>query len=156
MDRLIDSEIDSCKYLYLRQLGEPQDNQLRVVVEEADASPFPESREVAGSKFSEVCPIESTGNSRLFEVVWEHYIAYNVMNESYCRVDPYDIIQSGKLMRIYSRSRFLDFLALASIASKDWPGPFIHYVLICLNHVIDVACPNPPTIRLIRPKLEVN
>jgi hypothetical protein len=78
------------------------------------------------------------------------------MNESYARVDEYDVAQSGKLMKIYSKSHFLDYLALASIASKDYPGPFVHYGLICLNHVIDVACQTPPTINMLRPKPKLN
>jgi hypothetical protein len=153
---LLHSEIDSCKYLYLREVGEPRDNQLRVLVEEADANPSPESRTIAGVAFSELHAIESNENSRLFEIIWEHYIAYNIMNESYARVDDYDVAQSGKLMKTYSRSHFLDYLALASIASKELPGPSMHYGLVCLNHVIDVACPNPPTINLLRPRPSVN
>jgi hypothetical protein len=153
---LLHAEIDSCKYLYLREVGEPRDNQLRVVVEEAGTGPFPESRTVAGVAFTELHAIESNENSRLFEIIWEHYIAYNIMNESYARVDDYDVAQSGKLMKIYSRSHFLDYLALASIASEDYPGPFRHYCLICLNHVIDVACSTPPTINLLRPKQRLN
>jgi hypothetical protein len=153
---LLHAEIDSCKYLYLREVGEPRDNQLRVVVEEAGTDPSPQSRTIAGVPFTELHPIESNENSRLFEVIWEHYIAYNVLNESYARVDEYDLAQSGKLMRIYSRSHFLDYLGLASIASKDHPGPFVHYGLICLNHVIDVACQTPPTINMLRPKPKLN
>ena len=152
MNLLLYSEIDSCKYLYLREIGEPRDNQLRVVVEEAGTDPSPQSRTIAGVAFTELHTIESNENSRLFEIIWEHYIAYNAMNESYARVDDYDVAQSGKLMKIYSKSHFLDYLVLASIASEDHPGPFIHYGLICLNHVIDVACPNPPTISLLRPE----
>jgi hypothetical protein len=153
---LLHSEIDLCKYLYLREIGEPRDNQLRVVVEEADASPFPESRKIAGARFTELHPIESGENCRLFEIIWENYIAYDVVNESYARVDDYDVVQSGKLMKIYLRSHFLDYLALASIASEGYPGPFKHYGLICLNHVVNVACPNPPTINILRPRSRLN
>ena len=156
MNSLLHSEIDSCKYLYLREIGEPRDNQLRVVVEEAGTDPSPESRAIAGAAFTELHVIESDENSRLFEIIWEDYIAYDVMNESYARVDDYDVVQSGKLMKIYSRSHFLDYLVRASIASEDYPGPFIHYGLICLNHVIDVAGPNPPTINLLRPRRRLN
>jgi hypothetical protein len=154
LNLLLHAEIDSCKYLYLREVGEPRDNQLRVVVEEAGTNPAPESRTITGVTFSELHAIESTENSRLFEVIWDHYIAYNIMNESYARVDEYDVAQSGRLMKTYSRSRFLDYLALASIASEDHPGTFIHYGLLCLNHVIDIACPNPPAISLLRPRLK--
>lgn len=153
---LLHSEIDSCKYLYLREVSEPHDNQLRVVVEEAGVDPSPQSRTVAGVEFAELHPIESSENGRLFEIIWEYYIAYNVMNESYARVDDYDVTQSGRLMKIYSKSHFFDYLALASIASKDYPEPFAHYGLICLNHVIDVACQTPPTISMLRPKPKLN
>jgi hypothetical protein len=153
---LLHSEIDSCKYLYLREVGEPHDNQLRVVVEEAGTDPSPQSRTIAGVEFTELHPVVSNEHSRLFEIIWEHYVAYNVMNESYARVDDYYAGQSGKLMKIYSKSRFLDYLALASIASKDYPGPIVHYGLICLNHVIDVVSQTQPTINMLRPKPRLN
>jgi hypothetical protein len=156
LNLLLHAEIDSCKYLYLREVGEPHDNQLRVVVEEAGTNPSPESRTIMGVNFTDLHAIESNENSRLFEIIWDHYIAYNVMNESYARADEYDVAKSGRLMKTYSRSHFLDYLALVSIASEDHPGPFIHYGLICLNHVIDVACSDPPAINLLRPRPKPN
>jgi hypothetical protein len=63
--RQLVEELNDCKYLYLREIGEPRDNELRIVVEEAvvisndasDAGPLSAYR-----------PIESTGSCRLFEL----------------------------------------------------------------------------------------
>jgi hypothetical protein len=35
--KMLAGEIDSCKYLYLREINEPRDNWLRLAVEEATA-----------------------------------------------------------------------------------------------------------------------
>jgi hypothetical protein len=57
-----------------------------------------------------------------------------------------DEIYTGKLLRVYTKSHFLDYL------SRDTGGhrePVQHYKLICLNHIIDVGSYAPPAIRLM-------
>jgi hypothetical protein len=43
-------EIDACKYLFLRELGEPEENSLRLVIEEAKANGPAEDIEVLPGK----------------------------------------------------------------------------------------------------------
>ena len=52
-----------------------------------------------------------------------------------------DEIYTGKLCRVYTKSHFLQHL------SRDTGGhteAILHYKLICLNHLIDVAAYAPP------------
>jgi hypothetical protein len=147
--------LDSAKYLYLRELSEPRDNSLRLVVQEAvinpsDSVPFshPELSELekilrGGS------PIESTDACRTFELTWNSYVAYLVTEEFVGSCGQYaDEIYTGKLFRVYTKSHFLEHL------SRDTGGhteAILHYKLTCLNHLIDVAAYAPPEVKQIGP-----
>ena len=58
-----------------------------------------------------------------------------------------DEVYTGNLLRVYTKSHFLDHLA------RDTGGhiePTLHhYKLICLDHLIDVASYSPPEVRLL-------
>ena len=144
--------LNSAKYLYLRELSEPRDNSLRVVVQEAIVNPdglvhpHPELLELeeilrGGS------PIESTDSCRTFELTWERYVAYLVTEECVgsCGRDG-DEIYTGKLFRVYTKSHFLEHL------SRDTGGhteSILHFKLTCLNHLVDVAAYAPPEVKQI-------
>ncbi len=146
-------QLNTVKYLYLRHLSEPRDNSLRLIVEEAivnssqavqpDLAALPELAPILISS----SPIESIEGSRIFELYWKRYVAYLVTEEGVgsCGSDG-DEVYSGRLLRHYSRSHFLDHLA------HDTGGhmrPLQHYKLICLNHLIDVASEDEPEIRIV-------
>lgn len=143
--------LNSAKYLYLRELSEPQDNSLRLVVQEAVVNPagstrsshpeLPELEEILkGSS-----PIESTDGCRTFELMWKRYVAYLVTEECVgsCGQDA-DEIYTGNLLRVYTKSHFLEHL------SRDTGGhteAILHYKLTCLNHLIDVAAYAPQEVK---------
>ena len=143
--------LDSAKYLYLRELSEPQDNSLRLVVQEAVVNPtglvrsHPELEEISKDSF----PIESTEICRSFELTWKQYVAYLVTEESVGSCGSYDDeIFSGNLLRVYTKSHFLKHLA------RDTGGhteAILHYKLTCLNHLIDVAAYSPPQVKQLGP-----
>lgn len=163
----INSILDRAEYLYLRDISEPSDNSLRLVVEEArvnhseagTASALPD-------QFSEILKgaslIEATEGCRTLELRWDHYVAYLVTEEVVGSAgDRRDEVYIGNLLRVYSKSHFLDYLAHNTGGHIE---PLTHYKLICLNHLIDVASYGPPDIRLLdakssnrsEPKLGVN
>jgi hypothetical protein len=146
--------LNSAKYLYLRDLSEPRDNSLRLVVQEAVANPsglvrphpeLPELEELSRG----ASPIESTDGCRSFELTWRHYVAYLITEECVGSCGSYDNEEfSGKLFRVYTKSHFLEHLA------RDTGGhtqPILHYKLTCLNHLIDVAAYFPPEVRQVGP-----
>jgi len=146
------SLLNQAKYLYLRHISEPEDNSLRLVVEEAmeDRSQIGPARDPA-SPFAEILkdasPIKSTDKSKTFELHWSRYVAYLVTEEVVGSGGDYEgEIYTGKLFRVYTKSHFLDHL------SGDTGGhiePIVHYKLVCLNHLIDVASYSPPEVRLL-------
>jgi hypothetical protein len=145
-------KLNSVKYVYLRELSEPIDNSLRLVVEEAvdnrSGIVRPSSPELA-EIMRDAWPIESIEGCTTFELHWKRYASYLVTEElvGSDAVGGYeDEVFSGKILRRYSNSHFLDHLA------RDTGGhlePIQHYKLICLNHLIDVAAYAPPEIQVI-------
>lgn len=145
------AEMNSCKYLLLRDMTEPDENSLRLVVEEASARGVPKPIKIGDIELGEGVPIRSTRESRFFEIIWHHYIAYSVRNESYTARDKYDEVDWGELVCGYSKSRFLDYVSQATFASAVHPGPFQHIRVVCQNHVIDIASTEIPRIERLRP-----
>lgn len=103
------AEIDSCNFLFLRQITELDHNGLRLVLEDGSARSDTTSIKVGNTEITGVHPVESTEYSRLFEIVWQSYLAYSVRNESFVEPDDYESA-AGSRFRIYSKSRFLDFV----------------------------------------------
>jgi hypothetical protein len=139
--------INQVQYLYLRSSSEPTDNSLRIIVEEASSSDARASS-LSERSVTRYRPIESTEISRTFELYWKHYLAYLVTEECVGSCGKYDDeVYTGKLLRHYAKSHFLNHLA------RDTGGHMTalrHYKFICLNHLIDVASEEPPEIALVK------
>ncbi len=150
--------LDSAKYLYLRELSEPCDNSLRLVVQEAVANPdgqvgpIPDLPGLA-KVLEGASPIECSVSCRTFELRWNHYVAYLVTEECAGSCGQYDDeVFTGNLFRIYTKSHFLEHLV------RDTGGhaqEIRHYKLLCLNHLIDVAAYGPPEIKQAGPDSSV-
>lgn len=144
---LID-QINRHKYLYLDELGEPRENELRMVVSKAIASDETENLELGNTRLSGR-PIISNESSSRYEIIFDSYIAYTVLTESYVAGDPNDP-NIGLLFRSYSNSVFLDYVSKATFATDEFPGIFTHYEIVCLNHIIEVASVTEPKVSRIR------
>jgi len=148
------AEIQACEWLFLRSLAEPQENELRVVIEEARSGAPVDARAAAvaaslpelESILQGASLISHSEGCRVFEVSWPSYIAYSVRNESYVANDKYEQCE-GRLIVKYSKSRFLDYVGLGTFATAEYPGPFTHWGVICGNHIIDVVSTEEPEVR---------
>lgn len=147
-DQSATEELDSCDYLYLESISEPHANGLSLVLSEGIVSDHTDTLTIGDAQIPNVHPIEVTDASKWFEIVWDTYISYSIRNESYCSWDK-DEEWLGNAFRTYTRSKFLDFISSGTFASADYPGLFVHYGIICSDHVIDVASEHPPTIRRV-------
>lgn len=148
-------ELRTCQYLYLHAISEPEENEVRLILHEArsggapsqavlDAEPNPQIRKV----LSESRAIEHGPGCRVFEVHWESYIAYSVQDESFARPEPATSVGAGRLFVEYTKSEYLDYLSRVTIANHDYPGPFKHWAINCLNHCVDVASTMEPAIEV--------
>jgi hypothetical protein len=160
LDDDLTSQIQACQWLFLRSLDEPEDNALRIVIEEAKTADKTDSNAVAArAAASENFPalanilqgaslITHSKDCRAFVLNWERYIAYSVRNESYVKSDPYAVFE-GRLFVKYTKSRFLDYVSLSTFATSDYPGEYFHWGIACGNHIIDVISTEAPVIRLL-------
>jgi len=145
-------DLNSAKYLYPRELGEPRDNALRLVVQEAittenAADGFGAETPGVAELMTNFQSIESTEECRSFELSWRHYVTYSVTEEMVGSCGQYDDESfSGKLFRVYSKSHFLERLGRDTGSHIE---PIQHYKIVCLNHLVDVAAYEPPAIRVL-------
>ena len=90
--------------------------------------------------------IEVTEKSRSFEIEWEYYVAYSVLNECFKKRRT-DEVWTGHLFRIYTKSCFIDFVSSTTFATDEYPGPMQHIGLGCEDHIIDVISTKEPSIK---------
>lgn len=153
------AEINSVQYLSVRSIRDVGLNQLELIVEEAaineamrghiEQTSLPDS---ARFLLQGAAPIEHLDGSKVFRLFWKLYVAYLVTEELVGSNGKYeDEVYEGKLLRIYSRSHFLQHL------ERDTGGhfePLLHYKLISLNHLIDVVSVEPPQIEVVEPRMK--
>jgi hypothetical protein len=145
------AEIESCEFLWLTQIEELDHNGLRLVLEEGIANPEATSTTIGNITIGDCHRVEKTDSSRIFEVVWKLYVAYSIRNESYTQRDEYDM-SNGRQFRIYSKSRYLDFIGHATFVSDGYPGPIQHIGIGCEDHIVDVVSTQGPLITRLRPE----
>ena len=142
--------INAHRYLYLTEVHEPRDLLLRLVVTEGRHAQSDHSGpEGLGGPASSYGAIVADERSAAYEIQFDQYIAYAVLNESFTVWDDEEKFE-GTLFRTYSQSKFLAYVRAGTIASDDHPGPFKHYGVVCLNHIIEVASPRAPKITMLR------
>ena len=127
--------------LWLADIGEPSNNDLRVVVLEARGAPKPEETIVGPA--TRIRPDEK---SRGFELIWYGYVAYGIRNESYFRRETGEAL-SGHQLAVRTNSAFLSYVATTTFATDDYPGKLTHWSLYTDWHCIDVVGPEPPQVR---------
>ncbi len=143
-------DIRACEYFYLHSISEPEENSLRVIVFEGRVGGPPTARQLTENPYlpAGVRAITHEPGCVVFELVWESYIGYSVENESYALPEPKDSVGERRLLSVYTASGYLDYLSKATWASSDYPGPFKHWALCCLNHVVNVVSVDEPVIRI--------
>jgi hypothetical protein len=141
-------QIDSAKYLYLRSIYEPEDNVLLFIVQEAGAHGQPKDIQIGDVTISGTRDVMSDESDLAYQIVFSNYISYAVTNESYTVVDETEV-RNGRLFCRYTQSHFLKFIQASTFATQDFPGPFTHYQVNCLNHTIDVVSTSEPEIKVI-------
>ena len=142
--------INACKYMFLRQCWEPEENTLQVVIEEAKADGPPEDFEIGSKVISGTVPVLSDPSCQLFLLEWRSYVAYCVRNESFTAWDDSEVFD-GRHFRVYSKSHFREYVARSTFATDEYPGPLKHWCVVCENHLVDVVGCEEPELRRLRP-----
>lgn len=91
---------------------------------------------------SEGTPTETGDSSRRLKLTFRDYVAYSVRNESFVGPDKNEEF-SGRRFRVFSRSRFLDYLRNAVnpflVEHSTEAGRMQHFGLIGEDHIVDIA-----------------
>ena len=139
------SDLFNLKDIYLDQIFETIDNHLRLIFNRSKTSDIAETITIGEIEIKDSYSIDIDGTKPQIQMDFEWYIGYSVRNESYTVWDDYEEFD-GKIFRIFSKSRYLDFISISTIATEEYPGPYKHYGMSCLNHVIDVVSNTDPII----------
>jgi hypothetical protein len=124
-------------------IGEPRNNDLRVVVLEAKPASEP-VQTVLGL----ATPIAPDETCRAYEIVWSGYVAYSVRNESYFRAEAGEAL-GGPPLAVRTASAYLAYVRASTFATDDYPGVLTHWRLYLEWHCLDVVSVDPPEIRLM-------
>ena len=95
--------------------------------------------------------VEATDPDRVFEIRWSSYISYAVRSEHFCQWDSDEVWEGKHVFRVYSKSKFIDFVDRGTFATADFPGPFKHYQIQSLYQIVDVASLEAPQVRVSGP-----
>ncbi len=152
-------QINSHRDLFLVEIGEPEENTLRIVVEEGrlgeqiTEKDLEKSEDEVNEAINSIMlgshPVVSDESCFAYEIIFETYIAYFVRNESYADGNDSETF-SGGFFGIYTTSSFLDYLKVSTFATEDYPGKFKHYGLFTFRYVVDVASVYEPNIKILR------
>ncbi|WP_430104299.1 hypothetical protein [Peribacillus simplex] len=87
----------------------------------------------------------------LVQLEFESYISYSVIDECFSYSIDNSEISKGELFRLYTKSRYLDYIKIATNEREDiCPSEnYIHYQFLCLNHTIDVISCEEPKINVV-------
>ncbi|MCZ8520962.1 MULTISPECIES: hypothetical protein [Paenibacillus] len=141
---MIFQDLMELKDVFFIGLTEPKLNSLRVIFSKSISGDTPE-QVMIGKTSLDAYPINVDENEPLIQIEFERYIAYSVRNESYTSWDEYEEFE-GKVFRIYRKSRYLDFIGVSTFATEDFPGPFKHYGICCLDHIVDIVSVSEPIV----------
>ncbi len=57
---------------------------------------------------------------------------------------------SGRLLRCYSQSPFLDYVARTTVATAEFPAPYTHARVLSQSQIVDVVSTGVPTFRVLQ------
>jgi hypothetical protein len=133
------------EYLYLTSIKEIEENILELFFEEAKAGSEAQELEVNNHTFKNLYTIESTSDSKRFKVIFDNYISYSIIDESYADFDKKEVFE-GRLIRKFSASHFINYIKETTHAYSLYKDKLVHYQFVCLRHNIDVITLGEPKI----------
>lgn len=141
--------MDEAQSLFLTSLSENHEGTLTLVFKQGQLSEVPETIQVFDVEFKDARKVEVSDNSTTFKVTFDSYAAYNVLDESY-DADKEVGEYTGKFVRIYSKSDYLNYVRKVSIAF-DICSKLTHYMFASVDHIISVVSEVEPEIEKLAP-----
>ena len=137
------------KDIFFLGLAEPEVNSIRLFFGRSITSVIPEPLVIGEKELGDSYAITLDEEAPIIQVDFKSYIGYSVLNESFTVWDEYEDFK-GRIFRIYNRSRYLDFISNGTIASDEHPGPFKHYGIVCVDHIVDIVSTQESVISVVK------
>ena len=141
------STLDNCDGIILDNLNFQNEDELIIKISELILSDSKTDLNFSnGNVIKGLNPLELRTESRQFTVNFKGVAFYQVVDESYCYWDNYDIRDGKYKLQELIKSRYLDFINdnFPFYSNLDKSGT--HYRLITSDQVIDIICFDKPTI----------
>lgn len=157
MDMNLINEINNFRSSFLIRLVE-QDNSLYIYIcgSYAKETSFEDAKALVNYLNNEtITKIISESKSIIpdssvvYCIYFESYVGYNVTWESYTLGDDYEEFKYGKCFRIYSKSKYLDYITSNTFAEQVL-GKLTHYGVYCEWQIIDIISDEEPIITKIK------
>jgi hypothetical protein len=127
-----------------------RDEKLQVIVAEGIKAVQPEDLVIGGANLGPSWRVEVTDASRWVCISFGRVCAYQAINESLTLADEYEVFDRG-FLRVYERSRYLDFLQAHAIMQHSLAEAARHYCLLTKEQSIDVVAVGEPGFEFVRP-----
>lgn len=147
---MIFKDLDQYKYLFLENIHCTDGNELTICLKAGKVSEEIEPLVLNGLNINDTRPILED-NSILIRVFFPSYVAYNVRWETYTVRSDYDEF-TGRTVREYLKSRYLEYVKGDTIASDEWPGKLKHFGICCGWEIIDIVSTDEPKVQIINNK----
>ena len=121
-------------------------DELRVIVAEGFVGNRKEELRVGGHTIKDLRTIDVNDKSRLFVVRFIHFVAWQVVDESFTSFDKYEQRDDTGMLQSLSRSKYLDYVKDNHGWFENTIGLAKHYRVWTENEVIDVVACEPPLV----------
>ena len=135
--------------VYLLNVEEPEENSLRLTFVRGKVNSVIETLKINDKIIDDTHAIKPDDSIPFLQLKFDEYIGYSILNESFTSLDDYEEFE-GKAFRIFKKSRYLDYIKVGTFASEEYPGPFMHYEIACLNHIVDIVSISEPIIKEVQ------
>ncbi|ELN6871154.1 hypothetical protein RZY50_004697 [Vibrio parahaemolyticus] len=152
--RSVIDEINKFQYAEITDIGENENGDFQFTIWEmvsVQSEASNDSQDKLNSfddLVSKSYPILHTDSCKQFKVIFpafEHF-CYSVVDESYAHVNSWEEYEYSGCIGVYTKSAFLDYLDVETIACDVYPGPYKHYSICSLSKIINVASTSAPEI----------
>ena len=141
------STLDKCDGIILDNLNYQNQGELTIMLTELILSDSKTDLIFGNGKvIKDLTPLEPTTNSRKFKVEFKEVVFHQVLDESCCTWDNYEIRDGKDILQELGKSRYLDFVNenFPFYSALDRKGK--HYRLLTSTEVIDVISYDKPNI----------
>ena len=140
-------KLNTAQHLFLTKIIEPEENTLEFELTLGIVEKTEKNLLIEGVNLGPVRPISYNESSSVFRIVFESYIAYAVINESYENIGESEC--NGNKIQTHTKSNFMDYVKADTFATDDYPGTFKHYMFITLRHIVNIVSTVEPKIEKI-------